>query len=80
MHMFTRMGVGAEGQSEREGISGRLPAEYRAQLRAWSHNPEITTRAKIKSWMLSQLNHPGATRILPFISGVEDCQPVWSDW
>lgn len=37
---------------ERERISNRLPAESRAQHTARSQDPESTTRAETKSWML----------------------------
>ena len=47
--MHARAG-GAEGQGEK--ISSRLPTEYGAQLGARSQDPEIMTRAKIKSWAL----------------------------
>lgn len=46
-----------DGQRGREKILSRLCAEPRAQLRAWSCYPEITTRARTKSGMLNQLSH-----------------------
>ena len=48
------------GRTEGEGIS-RLCAECRAQCGALSHDPEIIIWAKIKSWTLNQLSHPGAS-------------------
>ena len=44
-------------ERQREWISSRLLAGYRAWSRAWSHNPEIMI--KIRSWILNQLSHPG---------------------
>ena len=46
------------GQREREcQADSRLNAEPDIGVR--SHSSEITAWAKIKSWMLNQLNHPG---------------------
>ena len=44
---------GAEGEKESPSDS---PPGCRAQLRSGSHNPEIMTWAKIKSWMLNWLS------------------------
>ena len=46
-------GVEGGGEEEGEGIPSGLHAEPRAPLGAWSHNPEIVTRAKIKSQILN---------------------------
>ena len=59
-----------EGLRERERlrIPSRLYALRGAWLRAVSHDPEVMTWAKIKSWTLSQLSHPGNPRIIFLIS------------
>ena len=44
----------------RERIRSRFSTEYRARHRAQSHDPEILTRAEIKSQMLYPLSHLGA--------------------
>ena len=51
---------GAEREGER--ISSRLHTEHRAQCGTPSHNPEITTWARNKSWIVNQLHHPGNPR------------------
>lgn len=50
------MQAGSGPKEEIEGISNRLHAEQRA----WSPEPEIKNWAKIKSWILNALSHPGA--------------------
>ena len=47
-------------EEEGESIPSRLQTKLRAQCRAQSHDPEIMTWAKIKSWMFNWLSHPGA--------------------
>ena len=47
-------------ERERERILGRLHAQWGAQHRAWSQDPEITTWAEIKSQMLNWLSYPDA--------------------
>ena len=46
------------GRRGRERISSRFPAEHEAQDKAWSHNPEIMTWARIKSQRPTPLSHP----------------------
>ena len=48
-----------EGQQEREKVPSRLHTQCGTQHGAHSHDPEITTWAKIKSQMLNRLCHPG---------------------
>ena len=55
-----------EAEGERERISSRLCAEHRVQCGARSHDPEIMTRAKVMSPVLSRLCHPGVPRVIPF--------------
>ena len=50
------------GDWQRERNPSRLLAECRAPCGAQSQDPEIITRAEIKSWMPNQLSYPGATR------------------
>ena len=51
---------GAAGRGRgRERILSRLYIKSRAQCEASSHNHKIMTRAKIKSWTLTWLSHPG---------------------
>ena len=47
---------GAEGEGER--IPSRLSTEWGVQHRATSQDPELMTRAEIKSQMLNRLSHP----------------------
>ena len=54
--------VGGGGRGERRGKRDRLHAERGAQCGAQSHNPEIMTRAEIKSQTFNQLNHPGTPK------------------
>jgi len=56
VHVFRGRGRGRK----RERISSICPTERGAQHRAQSHDPEIITRAEIKSWVLHQPSHPGA--------------------
>ena len=56
-YLFVYLRVG--GRSRGRGTS-RLCTECIAQHGAWSHDPKIMAWAKIKRWMLNQLNHPGA--------------------
>jgi len=48
---------GAEGKGKRESQADSKPSLE-------PHDPEILTRAEIKSWMLNQLSHPGAPRMV----------------
>ena len=61
IYLFIWERVGAhvrmEGGTNGKRISSRLPTELRALHRAWSHDSEIVTRSKIKSWILNQLSH-----------------------
>ena len=58
-HLFEREYASwEEGQRERKRISNGLQVECAAQLRVWSHNPEIMTWAKTKIRSLNQLCHP----------------------
>ena len=54
-----RKGVWRGGGNRRERILSRLHAHHGARCRAQSHNPEIMTWAKVKSWTLNQLSHSG---------------------
>ena len=59
-----------EGEMQRErerNPPSRLLAGHGAWRGAQSHNPEIMTWAKIKSWVLSWLSHPGAREKLTFL-------------
>jgi len=51
-----------EGQRKRENLQ-KLPTERGALRGAQSHDPEIMTLAKIKSWMLNWINHPGTPKL-----------------
>lgn len=44
--------AGEEGRG-REGILSRLHTHCGAQCKAQSHDPEIVTRAEVKSWTLN---------------------------
>ena len=48
-----------KGQRERENPREILHCQCTARRRAQPHEHEIMTSAKIKSWTLSQLSHPG---------------------
>ena len=50
---------GVERGRGRKKTFSNLHTQGRAQHRAWSHDPEIMTWAKIKSQTLNWLNHPG---------------------
>ena len=49
--------LGGQRERERETLSSRLPAEFGVWPRDQPHDPEITTWADIKSWMLGLLSH-----------------------
>lgn len=51
---------GGGAEAKREEIPSWLHAKCRPRGGAPSPNPEITIQAKIKSWRLNQLSHPGA--------------------
>ena len=55
---------GVEGEEAR--VLSRLGAECGAQYRGQSCDPEIMTKSKTKSWMLSQLSHPGTAKFMLF--------------
>ena len=59
MYFWERESKQGEEQQERERIPSRLPTECGAPLGAQSHDPEIMTWAKTKSWMLNWLSHSG---------------------
>lgn len=54
----SRVGEGKRG----ERIFSRLLAELRDWCWAWSHDSEMMTWPKSKSWVLNRLSHPGAPR------------------
>lgn len=58
---FFSLWVGGEGQQEREGENLEHDPQCGACDRAWSHDSEIVTWAKIKSQMLNRLSHPGCS-------------------
>ena len=63
-----RAGEGAEGEEEgkkKSQANSPLNMEPNAGLNAMTLT-EIMTWAEIKSWMLTQLTHPGAQHIQPF--------------
>ena len=49
--------------------TSRLHAEHGAHNRTQSKDPEIVTCVKIKSWILNQLNHPGALLSTSYVPG-----------
>ena len=68
--------VGRGRGRRRERIPGRLCAECGAWYGAWFHTPKSMTWAKIKSWMLNWLSHPGT----PILSSLKSCGIKWVLW
>lgn len=61
IYLFERRRTG--GVQRKKGIETlKKTVHSGAQHRAPSHEPEITTQDRTKSWTLEQLSHPHATR------------------
>ena len=60
---WERAWMGQVAERERKRLSSQFCAEHGSHCGAQFHDPENTIWAKIKSWMLNWLNHPGASWI-----------------
>lgn len=67
----SREGRGREG----ERVLSKLRTAWKAQHRASSHNPEITTWSKMRSPMLNKLHHPGTPENAKFKITLPECPP-----
>ena len=61
---FERERAQHEGQREKKRESQADSMLCRVQHKAWFHDPEITTWAETKGWMLTWLYHPGDTSLI----------------